>query len=406
VAAAVGAHLRDALLSLMAPDLVSLPDTAMERVADQARRLGPAALVRALDAIGAAILLLPNAPDPRVTLEVALVKVTRPDVDASPAALLERIERLERDRRQVTTAIVDATSPLGPGTPLGEDDDAGTPAAAERCAPARAAAAREALAGDRRREPACAPVAAKAALGAVRGAPRSGGAGSPGPEGGRRALGRHGAPPADAADTPAAPATRAASSAVATAGGAPPSGAGTGARASASVATAGGAAPAGAAAAPDRGTTEAHPPGGGPPVGQEAHAALPTMGELVDAWGERVVPLLTSVSRGRFSTGRFVDVADGAAVLALPNEIMRGKCEERRPELERVLAEHFGRPVPVRLVVDPAVAPTAAAPGGRPLPEPDDHVDLDGLVDAPDDHRTGIDRLTQAFPGAEVVEGA
>jgi hypothetical protein len=129
------------------------------------------------------------------------------------------------------------------------------------------------------------------------------------------------------------------------------------------------------------------------------------MGELVDAWGERVVPLLTSVSRGRFSTGRFVDVADGAAVLALPNEIMRGKCEERRPELERVLAEHFGRPVPVRLVVDPAVAPTAAAPGGRPLPEPDDHVDLDGLVDAPDDHRTGIDRLTQAFPGRRSSRG-
>ena len=115
-----------------------------------------------------------------------------------------------------------------------------------------------------------------------------------------------------------------------------------------------------------------------------------------------MVPRLSSVSRGRFSTGCFVDVDGGAAVLALPNDIMRAKCEEKRPELERVLAEHFGRAVPVRLVVDPSVAPTSAGP---PPPEPDDHVDLEGLVDAPDDRRTGIDRLTQAFPGAEVVDG-
>jgi len=38
-------------------------------------------------------------------------------------------------------------------------------------------------------------------------------------------------------------------------------------------------------------------------------------------------------------------------------------------------------------------------------PGPDDErPDLHDLVDAPADDRTGIDRLTAAFPGAEVVE--
>ena len=36
-----------------------------------------------------------DAPDPRVTLEVALVRLAHPEVDATPGALLARIERLE-----------------------------------------------------------------------------------------------------------------------------------------------------------------------------------------------------------------------------------------------------------------------------------------------------------------------
>jgi hypothetical protein len=112
---------------------------------------------------------------------------------------------------------------------------------------------------------------------------------------------------------------------------------------------------------------------------------------------------MSNVARSRFSTGRFQDVADGAAVLALPSTIMRDLCEERRPELEGALEAHFGRPVPVRLVVDAgtgAVEPAAGAP-----PDGDEPVDLEELVDAPSDRRLGIARLTEAFPGAEVVDG-
>jgi DNA polymerase-3 subunit gamma/tau len=90
------AHLRDALLAVLAPDVVSLPDEAREQVADQGRRLGAAATVRALDAIGEALLAMRDAPDPRVSFEVALVRVTRPEVDTTLAGVVERLERLER----------------------------------------------------------------------------------------------------------------------------------------------------------------------------------------------------------------------------------------------------------------------------------------------------------------------
>jgi DNA polymerase-3 subunit gamma/tau len=102
--------LRDALLAVLAPDSVSLPDADLERVGEQGRRLGPPATVRALDLLGEALLAMREAPDPRVVLEVALVRATRPELDPSPAALLERIERLERAGRN-------DRPPGGPGRP-------------------------------------------------------------------------------------------------------------------------------------------------------------------------------------------------------------------------------------------------------------------------------------------------
>jgi DNA polymerase-3 subunit gamma/tau len=104
--------LRDALLAVLAPDTVSLPDKDLERVGEQGRRLGPPATVRTLDLLGEALLAMREAPDPRVVLEVALVRATRPELDASPAALLERIERLERAGR-------DSRPPGPPGRPPG-----------------------------------------------------------------------------------------------------------------------------------------------------------------------------------------------------------------------------------------------------------------------------------------------
>ncbi|MDP9071795.1 MAG: DNA polymerase III subunit gamma/tau, partial [Actinomycetota bacterium] len=89
-------HLRSAFLATMAPGLVDIPDAGREHLMAQARRLGPAALVRAMEAVGQAQIDMRESLDPRICLETALVRLTRPETDVSPAALLERIERLER----------------------------------------------------------------------------------------------------------------------------------------------------------------------------------------------------------------------------------------------------------------------------------------------------------------------
>ncbi|MGH9189408.1 MAG: DNA polymerase III subunit gamma/tau [Acidimicrobiales bacterium] len=89
-------RLRQAFLSTVAPSLVGLPDEDAARVESQARRLGRAATVRAMELLGQTLVDMREAPEPRVLLEVALVRLCRPETDPSPAALLERIERLER----------------------------------------------------------------------------------------------------------------------------------------------------------------------------------------------------------------------------------------------------------------------------------------------------------------------
>jgi hypothetical protein len=88
-------------------------------------------------------------------------------------------------------------------------------------------------------------------------------------------------------------------------------------------------------------------------------------------------------------------------VFGLPNKIHAAKCEEVRPEVEAALAAHFGKPTPLRIVVD-----TAAPPPAAPQPElAEEIVDLTELTDATDAPATGVDVVNQIFPGAEVVDG-
>jgi DNA polymerase III subunit gamma/tau len=89
-------QLRDCFLSLMAPELVQLPDKVAERVAEQAQRLGAATTVKALEMLGALLVELRHAPDPRLLLDVALVRLTRADADGSTAGLAARLDKLER----------------------------------------------------------------------------------------------------------------------------------------------------------------------------------------------------------------------------------------------------------------------------------------------------------------------
>jgi len=92
--AAAVESLRQAFLALLAPELVEVPEP--ETLAERARSMGPAMVVRGLETLGRALVELRDALEPRVVVEAALARLTEPALDHSPAALLERLERLER----------------------------------------------------------------------------------------------------------------------------------------------------------------------------------------------------------------------------------------------------------------------------------------------------------------------
>ena len=88
--------LRNGFLALMAPELVQVPSNRLDDLAAQAQRLGAAGLVRGIELLGAALAEMRHAPDPRVLLDVATVQLTADSVGGDNAALIARIERLER----------------------------------------------------------------------------------------------------------------------------------------------------------------------------------------------------------------------------------------------------------------------------------------------------------------------
>ena len=78
------------------PDSFSVTAEHTERLAAQAERLGQGEIVRAIDFLAAAIAAVKEGSDPRIQLEVALLKSTQPQADLSLQALMYRIEELER----------------------------------------------------------------------------------------------------------------------------------------------------------------------------------------------------------------------------------------------------------------------------------------------------------------------
>ncbi len=116
------AHLRDCFLCLMAPELVALTDHRAAEVGRLAERLGAPLAVRAIETLGALLVEMRHAPDPRVLLEVALVKLTNPSVESGLAELTARIARLER-------AVAAAGQPVTGSAPTPAYQAAGAAAA-------------------------------------------------------------------------------------------------------------------------------------------------------------------------------------------------------------------------------------------------------------------------------------
>jgi DNA polymerase III subunit gamma/tau len=77
------------------PDSFSVTAEHTDRLAQQAERLSQGEIIRAIDFLAAAIAAVKDGSEPRIQLEMALLKATQPQADLSLQALMFRIEQLE-----------------------------------------------------------------------------------------------------------------------------------------------------------------------------------------------------------------------------------------------------------------------------------------------------------------------
>ena len=119
-------HLRQLMLAQHlgdVPETVATSEEARERMRAQANQLGEATVLRLIDLLEVAVDDMRQGGDPRLPLELALVKVTRPASDLSRESIAFRLERLEQ-----------GTAPA-PSTPASEPAPADEPAPEEAAAP-------------------------------------------------------------------------------------------------------------------------------------------------------------------------------------------------------------------------------------------------------------------------------
>jgi DNA polymerase III subunit gamma/tau len=106
------------------PDSLPVTEETRERLRAQANQLGAATVIRLVDLLAVAVEDMRQGGDPRLPLELALVKVTRPGSDLSRESLAYRLEQLEQQRHVPTSlapaAEQDAPAPPPPAEPTSE----------------------------------------------------------------------------------------------------------------------------------------------------------------------------------------------------------------------------------------------------------------------------------------------
>ena len=134
---------------------------------------------------------------------------------------------------------------------------------------------------------------------------------------------------------------------------------------------------------------------------------FPTKQQFLDSWGEELLPKLSKKARARFSAGKPVSVDENGVTISLPNEPHLRRCSELLGEVEASIKNTFGVVVPVLLSVDASPVSSTSPPDPAKPPKPiknDEDLDLSDLVEADPNSGSAVERLSQAFPGAEVVE--
>ena len=418
-------RLRDAFLSAMGAPVDHLSETQSASTHATAEAIGPAAITRALEMIGTCLIEMRQAPDPRVDLEVALLRLSRPELDTDLKALAARIERLEQggvvapalappvtqDAQSETAAAVptaaspDVSSAVQTEPPRPADESGPTPAAPAAEGPRPAAEARAALAAKRGQEArpaeeAPAPSPEPPAEPTSEGPPAA--VSRPGATLGARRGSAKGAEASPASDRSA----EADSQIRATADD----------RTSSNHELTEHRTEAGTAGVPPSDEpylVPAEPIDQSAPAGAAAASAgsgsVPTVDQLEAAW-DGVKGTLPGRAKSRFSGGRFMAAQGDSVVFGLPNAIHRDRCQECVTDVSAALSAHFGTDIEVQLIVDGDAPPPLARAADQPKkPAGDDvreeeTVDMDALTNAAADAAGGIDLLTEAFPGAEVLD--
>ena len=430
-------HLRNAFLADRAPSLVLLPGTATEKLAETARQMTLPFLVRAMETVGQALVEMRDSVDPRVTLEVALIRLASPSADTSTAALLERIERLERAIGEKGAAAAHTSEPartrLSANTSSPAEPQAAPPGNVGRPAPAASpvgrlpacarppsatcspaaqnpsATARNSVAAPSSATPLlsatpltlaalCHPALCRPALCRPAPLPPSPSAPSPLPP---SPLPPSPLPPSPLPPSPLPPSPLPPSPL-------PPS------RAAPQQMVALGAilraqttstSPSPADSPPATVTGPQVPPfspTGGSAEIRVASTRLPSRDELTMAWGDSVLDKLSRPAKLYMANGRFVEGSGGAAIFALPDAGLLSRAHTYLNEAESALGSHFGQRVPLQLVLDKGAA-AAPEPSGPP-PGEDDSYYLDELAEVADTPPLPVvpveERILQAFPGS------
>ncbi len=125
------AHLRQLLVIRTADDVAeAFTVTAAEpqRLRAQAGSFTDLALARAIDVIAGALTAIREGDEPRMTVELALLRCARPQLDPSKEALMQRLERVE--------AMLDSGAPAKqPEAAVEAENEAPEPEAAETAPP-------------------------------------------------------------------------------------------------------------------------------------------------------------------------------------------------------------------------------------------------------------------------------
>ena len=339
------AVLRDAFLATMGAPPPRLSPAQANRAEQLAALMSPAAMTRAMETLGVSLVEMRQAPDPRVDLEVALVRLCRPDADRSLDALSARVEQLERQLAGDAPIAAPSAAPPVPSAP--EPVPTSPPTAAPAGGTGVAAAARRALAEKRGDAPPPAPPSPSVTPSApppVPSSPTSAPPPVPAPE-----------PPSPSpiADAPA-PATD-----------------------------------------PDASLRSLRP--------QSPSEVVQLAGAHLDLDRDTVVRRATEVLGPAEGTRSEDDLARLWSVLvdevhppAAPSPTPPPVLDDSIPSPPAADADDPGPTPPDDQSVEPA---SAEAP---PVQAADEDVDLHDLIDAPSHTDEIIERLTEAFPGAEL----